>query len=48
MFNIIQAVDQRYKKQGVKKRIKGNKLTAEGWNNDNKRQTRKQMDCFSN
>jgi len=48
MFNIIQAVDQIYEKKGVKKRIKGNKLTAEGWKDDNKRQERKRVDCSCN
>ena len=43
MINIIEAVDQIYEKKGVKKRIAGNKLTAEGWKNDYKRQERTQM-----
>ena len=43
MINIIQAVDQRYKKAGVKKRIAGNKLTCEGWKDEDSRQERKRM-----
>ena len=51
MLNIIEAVDQRYEKQGVKKRIAGNKLSCEGWKGEriqNKRREWSYLDSTRN